>query len=392
MVYFPNQDAFPYRAVVFIDVVWSDGTASRGSGAIVGRNDILTAAHVIHSPWKTAVDINVFPAFDGAAGPYGAFQNGQWVTDYYAIPIDAGGFIAQPDAAWDLAVIGISDPIGDRTGFFGMASGRGAGTYEVVGFPGAQGFRLTADRGFVGFGGDTFLIDGLYSAPGSSGGPIIDASGAVAGVVSTRGWGARIDQEWTDILSWISANDSIIGAINASFAVTYTTNGNSTVIDAAIYVGPVAHLRFQLIGSILPEAIGGTDLADFINAGGGNDAVAAGAGRDVIDGGLGSNFLTGGADRDIFFLDGRSGLSTWSTITDWQAGEELSLWGWRAGVSRSTWAASDGAAGWKGVTLHADLNGDGRVETSVTWTGLSQANLPGFQQGTVGGNGLLWFA
>ncbi len=112
----------------------------------------------------------------------------------------------------------------------------------------------------------------------------------------------------------------------------------------------------------------------------------------MIDGGLGSNFLTGGADRDIFFLDGRSGRSTWSTITDWQAGEELSLWGWRAGVSRSTWAASDGAAGWKGVTLHADLNGDGRVETSVTWTGLSQANLPGFQQGTVGGNGLLWFA
>lgn len=168
------------------------------------------------------------------------------------------------------------------------------------------------------------------------------------------------------------------------FAVAAATSGT---IAAIPYTGPVGHLDLQFIGTDTGEAIVGTAFSDFINAGGGTDAIDGGLGDDVIDGGLSSNFLTGGHGKDIFFLDGRGNAATWSTITDWEQGEQLSLWGWMPGISNSVWVASDGTAGWTGVTLHCDLNGDGTIETSVTWTGRSQADLPASHPF----DGLLWF-
>ncbi len=154
-----------------------------------------------------------------------------------------------------------------------------------------------------------------------------------------------------------------------------------------LYSGPVTRLQTQLLGSASGDLAIGTLLNDFFNLLGGDDAVQAGAGDDVIDGGTGSNFLTGGAGRDDFFLDGRGLATTWSTITDWQAGEALSIFGWTPGLSRSIWVADDGTVGYRGATLHADLDGNGLIETSVTWTGLTQAALPVPQSLP----GLLWF-
>ena len=159
------------------------------------------------------------------------------------------------------------------------------------------------------------------------------------------------------------------------------------------YSGPAtgaggAPLHFQFVGDSTGEVVFGTPYNDFINVGDGMDAVDAGAGNDVIDGGLGSNFLTGGAGTDIFFSDGRGGGMTWSTITDWQVGEQLSVWGWHLGTSKIvewTWA---GAAGYEGLTMHADLNGDGQVDTLVTFTGIiSQSQLPT----PLEFDGVLWF-
>ena len=67
---------------------------------------------------------------------------------------------------------------------------------------------------------------------------------------------------------------------------------------------------------------------------------------------------------------------TWSTITDWQAGEQLSLFGFRPGVLRLLWLDQDGTAGYRGGTLHANLDGSGLIDTSVTWTGMARAALP----------------
>ena len=49
--------ADPYAKCGVVFVTWPDGTSSTGSCAVVGRNDILTATHVVYSPdrggWAT---------------------------------------------------------------------------------------------------------------------------------------------------------------------------------------------------------------------------------------------------------------------------------------------------------------------------------------------------
>lgn len=99
-------------------------------------------------------------------------------------------------------------------------------------------------------------------------------------------------------------------------------------------------------------------------------------GNDVLDGGTVSHFLTGGAGVDIF-VDGRGGERTWATITDFSAGEQATLWGYREGGSRLNWTDGEGAAGFEGRTLHVDLDGDGDMDASMTFMGLSTAMTDG---------------
>jgi Ca2+-binding RTX toxin-like protein len=134
----------------------------------------------------------------------------------------------------------------------------------------------------------------------------------------------------------------------------------------------------QALGSAGSDIMLATALADYVNAGGGDDAIDGGAGNDVIDGGLGSNFISGGAGQDSFFVDGRATAenTTWSTITDFSPGEHLTLWGYQPGVSTMQWVESAGAEGYTGATLHCDLDGNGVIDTSITFTGLPQEQVP----------------
>lgn len=174
----------------------------------------------------------------------------------------------------------------------------------------------------------------------------------------------------------------------------YTTNNGS--VAAVDYTGPVTFLEFQLLGSAADETVTASKQNDFLNLLGGSDAANGGLGDDVLDGGTGSNFLTGGGDNDTFFLDGRGGTVTWSTITDFvsatgAAGDEVNIWGWNAGTSRLLLSQENGGvAGFTGATLHYDLNGDNTIDTSITFTGLSLAQVPIAAALSVAGNGYLF--
>ena len=194
-----------------------------------------------------------------------------------------------------------------------------------------------------------------------------------------------------EALSFGSGNavsiSSLIGSGVIEEVMSVQTGGTTTKVIPSIYSGPVSWIKYEMLGNTTSDVIVGTSKNDFINLMGGDDAANGGAGDDVLDGGTGSNFLSGGAGRDDFFLDGRGGTTTWATITDWQSGERLSVWGWRPGVSKAAWVDSAGAPGWTGVTMHGDLDGNGVIDTSVTWTGLSRQQLPT----PLEYDGLLWF-
>jgi Ca2+-binding RTX toxin-like protein len=254
----------------------------------------------------------------------------------------------------------------------------------------------------LGLGGDDLLAGGGGSDMMDGGSGVdtaVFAGRAVDFVLRQAASGFTVQDRTTGDLSrlteveFIQTNDgrvSLASDLSGLIKVSTVSPDDSFLALPEHYSGPVAHLQWQYLGGTGVDVVGGTSRNDFINAMAGDDAVSAGAGDDVIDGGLGSNFLAGGTGRDVFFLDGRAaaqGAVTWSTITDWQAGEQLSVWGWQAGVSTATWFGDDGVQGFRGVTMHADLDANGTTDTSVTWAGMTQAQLPA----PIQFDGLLWF-
>lgn len=168
--------------------------------------------------------------------------------------------------------------------------------------------------------------------------------------------------------------------------VTLLAGGTPTFLMPQAYAGPLA-LAYQFAGTAIDDVMRGTSRNDFAILGAGSDAADMGAGDDIVDGGAGSNFLTGGEGRDVFFVDARIHLPVWSCITDFEAGEELAIWGWNPNYSIGAWGEDGGLPGWTGATFYADIDGNGLVETVVTLSGVTMADAPT----TTAQPGLLWF-
>ncbi|UOA08407.1 FG-GAP-like repeat-containing protein [Methylobacter sp. S3L5C] len=162
-------------------------------------------------------------------------------------------------------------------------------------------------------------------------------------------------------------------------------NANKTYVMPDLYTGPL-DLDYQLIDESANAVIIGSDSNDFIKvAGSGNKAVNSGTGNDVIDGSTGSSFLTSGEGNDTVFLDGRMVGTSWSTLTDFQQGQDhATIFGWVNGVSKVVaFSNSDGADGYTGLTLHIqNLLPDGSAAgttnpalNSITLTGHTLAEF-----------------
>lgn len=181
-------------------------------------------------------------------------------------------------------------------------------------------------------------------------------------------------------------------------SVTDTTQGVSAELRGDPYTGPVANLERQYIYSG-PDGVNmaGSVPGLFLKGGAGNDALAASGGRNVLDGNTGSNFLVGGTgagSQDTFFVDGRSAEAVWSTVVNFHGGDTATFWGYLPGTTKLTWADGQGAAGYTGATLHADMRGDGSATASLTFAGLTSAQAQAMiaGAGTAGGIPYLQFA
>ena len=161
---------------------------------------------------------------------------------------------------------------------------------------------------------------------------------------------------------------------------TDATLGLSTTDPGTAYTGPVAGLQRQFIwNSPDAVAISASTPNMFLKGGAGGDAISVAGGINVLDGGGGSNFLVGGTgagSQDTFFVDGRGGVETWSTIVNFHLGDQATIFGYHAGTSTLPFTARDGAAGYEGATIHSELNGAGTgVNGSMTFTGLTLADV-----------------
>ena len=172
--------------------------------------------------------------------------------------------------------------------------------------------------------------------------------------------------------------------------VTDTSTNTSSTASGDDYAGPVDFLQRQYIyagdhnvaiAAALPNA--------FLKGGSGGDALLAQGGNNVLDGGGGSNFLIGASGddggRDVFFVDSRGSVETWSTIVNFHLGDYATIFGFHDGVSTRPATASDGAAGYAGFTIHSEIDGRGTgIKGSMTFAGIDQATAAAHFEYTTG--------
>jgi V8-like Glu-specific endopeptidase len=214
-----DHDTFPYSAVVYIESTFPSGITYRGSGAVVGENDVLTASHAVYSlpDGGLADEIRVYPGRDGASIPLGPYYGGY--VNYFEVDPDGDGTLSQLDSEDDLAIIGFDMSFGTLTGWFGLDPDGPSGYYNATGYPGIYdddtGPRMTNSHGLATKSDryQIFNYDTIETNPGNSGGPLwyeYDTSPYLVGVSSTSGWAADIGSHYNSILDWIAGNDFLL--------------------------------------------------------------------------------------------------------------------------------------------------------------------------------------
>ena len=123
---------FPYSAIGFLRATFADGSVKVGVGTVVGQNDVLTALSLIYDPdlgYAKNVDFYFGADYNVDTGlidnqPYS--PSGRWNATGYtsqAFSDSDNGTFTESEIQYNIAVIGLSEAIGNRTGWFGLHSG-----------------------------------------------------------------------------------------------------------------------------------------------------------------------------------------------------------------------------------------------------------------------------
>ncbi|OAN24873.1 DUF4214 domain-containing protein [Pseudomonas oryzihabitans] len=193
-MYEVTSRAAPYSSVVYLESIFPDGSRYRGSGSVVGNNDVLTAQHMVYSAKNggNAVQVMVAPgAFvDDHTGtwsaPFGTYMATNWSNRVGNWDANGDGYVATSEAQYDMSLLGLNVNLANVTGTLNPWTGSTAsfdGT--VLGYPGSgtglMGLTGTATT-YRGFGAYDFS-GGL--GEGASGGPLLDPDGRLRGVLSS---------------------------------------------------------------------------------------------------------------------------------------------------------------------------------------------------------------
>ena len=223
-----NSDlsGFPYSAVGFIRATFSDGSIQVGVGSVIGKNDVITALSLIYNPdlgWATAIDFHFGADYNVSTGnfdnlPYSLASGTRWSAKGYTSQLFSdsnNSTFLQSEAQYNIAVIGLSEEIGLRTGWFGLDPNRDSNgqTFSTIGFSGSQGmvsFQTTVDKSAGVYVSATNPY--LEQANRSSGSPLFTADGYLVGVsASITNW-ADIGFLYNFITSELNSNDNLLAA------------------------------------------------------------------------------------------------------------------------------------------------------------------------------------
>ncbi|MEO3386061.1 DUF4214 domain-containing protein [Mesorhizobium sp. CAU 1741] len=257
MSYYANEDQFPFTTVAFIEARFGSEW-SVGSGVLVGRNDVLTASHVIYDPlYGLADEVHVYLAYNPAfPGTSYAVEYFEYFTEFDP---DGDGLLYAGDgysgtslggAELDIALLSLGEAVGDTHGYMGLSYSFTSGYANVTGHPGYYDNYMTNDDGYVSLDYTDHFIDisGLEINPGNSGGPIWFDNGSgpyVVGVVSTSGAAASITGHSDWLATSIAENDYLIGGTGGGSGGTQGTAGDDFILQSD---GPGSY-----------DGLGGTD-------------------------------------------------------------------------------------------------------------------------------------
>ena len=196
-----------------------------------------------------------------------------------------------------------------------------------------------------------------------------------------------------------TVSDSLTQVITAvpptKFLLTDTTAHNTYALNGAPYPGSAGVSNQYIVQNDNPALstdnlnITALSSSSFIHTGSGTDAidVSSVGGKNILDAGTNSNFLTGtlaGKGTDTFFVDARNAASDiWNTVSNFHAGDAVTLFGITPTSKAIAWADNQGTTGATGLTLHATQAG--APQASFTLAGYTTADLGNGRLGTTYG-------
>ena len=238
-----QRDNQPYSNIGLINATFPDGSTVQGTCSLIGANDILTATHVIYNPdkggWAVGFDFyfgadynNIYDYFED----YGySYSPDEWIINAWpdqAFTDSNNDSMLQTEAQYDVAIIGVNNPIGDMLGWLGLDAGSGVSTSaNAVGYPDGETGMMqetvyVRDSPYYGLYTSSYNVLG----PGSSGGPLL-VGNHVIGVKSTGLWWADVGFVYDQLVEILDENNSLLPPPDTTAPVVTFYNPADDAID-----------------------------------------------------------------------------------------------------------------------------------------------------------------